>query len=210
MNTITLLKQVVNHSLNVPTTVEQLILRANPTTPEDESVFRDFVQHFRNNPELPPFLLRQFKRMRRKFGRVVFDWAWNAAQLELDTLTPQRSSATLADIGEVERDDEDADQEVSLVLPAALKSFYCRAILVCHPEFDGLLKKKYTAADRVFGLKLASRKERGDHGRRLLWEDGTPLKKQRKTQQRKPVQSVSVSALAVASEVQSGVFGEVA
>ena len=190
--------------------MEQLIQRANPTTPEDESTFHVFVQHVHSNPELPPFLLRQFKRMRRKFGRVVFDWAWNAAQLELDTLTPQRSMATLADIGEVDREDEDADQEVSLVLPAALKSFYCRAMLVCHPEFNGLLKVKYTAADRVFGLTLPPRKQRGDHGRRLLWEDGTPIKRQRKVQPRKPVQSVPISVLAVQSEAQSELLGEVA
>jgi hypothetical protein len=210
MTTISLQHQSVNNQIHRPTTIEQLILRANPTTPEDESTFHVFVQHFRNNPELPPFLLRQFKRMRRKFGRVVFDWAWNAAQLELDTLTPQRSMATLADIGEVDRGDEDADQEVSLVLPAALKSFYCRAMLVCHPEFNGLLKVKYTAADRVFGLMLPPRKQRGDHGRRLLWEDGTLIKRQRKAQPRKPVQSVPMSALAVQSEVQSELLGEVA
>lgn len=197
-------------SITHATTIDTLIQRANPTTPEDESTFHVFVQHVRNNPELPPFLLRQFKRMRRKFGRVVFDWAWNAAQLELDTLTPQRSMATLADIGEVDREDEDADQEVSLVLPAALKSFYCRAMLVCHPEFNGLLKVKYTAADRVFGLMLPPRKQRGDHGRRLLWEDGTPIKRQRKAQPRKPVQSVPMSALAVQSEEQSELLGEVA
>jgi len=210
MKTISLQHRSVNNPIHVPTTIEQLILRANPTTPEDESIFRDFVQHFRLNPELAPFLLRQFKRMRRKFGRVVFDWAWNAAQLELDTLTPQRSKATLADIGEVEREDEDADQEVSLVLPSALKSFYCRAMLVCHPEFIGLLRVKYTAADRVLGLMLAPRKERGDYGRRLLWADGTPIKRQRKAQPRKPVQSVPVSTLAVQGEVLSGLIGEVA
>jgi hypothetical protein len=210
MTKISFQDQSVNNPIPHPNTIEQLIERANPTTPEDESTFREFVQHFRHNPELPPFLLRQFKRMRRKFGRVVFDWAWNAAQLELDTLSPQRSKATLADIGEVERRDEDADQEVSLVLPAALKSFYCRAMLLCHPEFIGLLRVKYTAADRVFGLTLAPRKQRGDHGRRLLWEDGTPIKRQRKAQPRKPVQSVPIAALAVQSEVQSELLGEVA
>jgi hypothetical protein len=210
MTTISLQNLSVNNPVHHPTTIEQLIQRANPTTPDDLSTFREFVQHFHQNPELPPFLLRQFKRMRRKFGRVVFDWAWNAAQLELDTLTPQRSKATLADIGEVSRDDEDADQEVSLVLPAALKSFYCRALLVTHPEFNGLLKVKYTAADRVFGLMLPPRKQPGDHGRRLLWEDGTPIKRQRKAQQRKPVQSVPISALAAQSEVQSKLLGEVA
>jgi hypothetical protein len=58
---------------------------------------------------------------------------------------------------------------------------YGRAILILHPQLNGLAELRARKdggrclADQIFGTKVAEDKLPGDYGRRLVWEDGTPL-----------------------------------
>jgi len=131
--------------------INDLIRLATPETPQQERVLREFSEHYHNNPDLVPFLVRHARKQVRKFGWVCFDAAWCAALMELRT-----------------------PGGPEFKLSAKLKAWYVRGILYCHPDLHGCLEVRTAAPDSVFGM-AAAKKLPNDYARRLTWIDGRPL-----------------------------------
>jgi hypothetical protein len=174
--------------------IDDLIRFAEPQTQEEDRVLREFAEHHHTNPKLMPFLVSNIRRQVRKYDWVCFDLAWATAYMELRT-----------------------PGGPEFKLSAQLKAWYVRGILYCNTDLNGCLEVRTRATcNSVFGMAVANQKLDGDYAQRLVWDDGSsltephPALRSTTLPPRKPVQSVSTSALAPQDGVQGGLFEEVA
>lgn len=157
-----------------------ILIRFARSTKQDRAL-REFNEHYHRNPELVPFLVRHARKQIRKFGWVCFDLAWAAALMELHT---------------------PGGPEFKLC--ARLKAWYVRAIICSHQRLlNGRFELRMAAPDEAFGLSICETKSPDDYGRRLQWEDGSPLSKLHPALRAKPVRPVS-------TQPQGELFKEVA
>jgi hypothetical protein len=143
--------------------IDQLISNARPGTKKLERVLLEFADHYHNNPVLLPYLVRQLRQQVRKQGWACFDLAWASALVKLRT-----------------------PGGAEYKLRHALKSWYGRGILYCHPKLNGWLEVCKAAPNDAFGMAVAKTKLPGDYARRLEWADGTPLTEPQPAFGRKP------------------------
>lgn len=145
--------QPKSQSITHATTIDALIRLAKST--KHDKALREFSEHYHNNPELVPFLVRHARKQIRKFGWVCFDLAWAAALMELPT--PGGPDFKLC---------------------ARLKAWYVRGIICQHPRLlNGRFELRKAAPDEAFGMSICDTKSPDDYGRRLQWADGSPLSK---------------------------------
>jgi hypothetical protein len=133
-------------------TVEELI--AESTNCRD---LRDFQQFHARHPEVLEFLLEAIKeRTARGFTAYSCGNLWEYARWKLDIQKGPQDTFKLND---------------------KLEPFYARAIVITHPEYNGMQEFRKAKADRVFGVQLepVPKKRPKNYARRLQWADGTAL-----------------------------------
>jgi hypothetical protein len=128
-------------------TPDDLILKAQPATKEQERLMHDFSQLTHDHPEVIPRL----------------------AELVYSRLEDNRAAS-------VHECFEHVRWEMHVHMPNSLAPLLARAVLYIHPDLNGMVRVVPVPLDEALGMRVSDRKLPGDYARRLEWCDGQPLK----------------------------------
>lgn len=137
---------------SVRRTIDALILNARPESKKLARLLAEFSDHFHDNPELVPYLIRQCHQQVSSDGWICFDLAFANALVHLQT-----------------------PGGPGFKLPAQLKSLYVRSIIRCCPELNGCFEVRVSKADEILATKIETKKFCGEYGRRIIWPDEPTL-----------------------------------
>ncbi|HKH98308.1 MAG TPA: hypothetical protein VJ999_04305 [Candidatus Sulfotelmatobacter sp.] len=136
-------------------TIEELVAHS-----KDCQELREFHQFHRNHPEVLDFLVEGIEaRIRRGFTAYSCGSLWEYARWKLD----------------IEKGPSDTYK-----LNDKLEPYYARAIVILHPQYNGMQEFRKAKADEVFRTRIepAPKKRPKHYALRLQWADGTPLQEQ--------------------------------
>lgn len=142
-------------------TPDDLILKAQPTTKEQERLFHDFSQLTHDHPEVIPRLAEL----------VYFRLEDNCA-------------------ASVHECFEHVRWEMHVHMPNSLAPLLARAVLYIHPDLNGMVRVVPVPLDEALGMRVSEKKLPGDYARRLEWCDGRSLSEAPAPIQKKTVQPV--------------------
>ena len=133
--------------------IDELVARS-----EDNPRLRAFHKLHRTHPEILDFLVAAIQLRLQHRSAFSFASLWQYGRWKLDIPGARGAVAAMND--------------------HAL-SFYSRAIVVLHPEFNGKAEFRTSQADEVLGLRLeaVNAKRAKDYSRRLVWKGGESLER---------------------------------
>jgi hypothetical protein len=133
-------------------TIDELVANSK-NTPD----LRAFKQFHSCHPEVLDFLVEAIKtRIERGFTAYSCGNLWEYARWKLD----------------IEKGPSD-----TFKLNDKLEPYYSRAIVILHPQYNGMQEFRRAKADDAFGTMIepAPKKRPKNYARRLQWADGTSL-----------------------------------
>ena len=133
--------------------IDELVARS-----KDSPQLRAFHRLHRAHPEILDFLVAAIQLRLRHRSAFSFASLWQYGRWKLDIPSVRGAVAAMND--------------------HAL-SFYSRAIVVLHPEFNGKAEFRTSLADELLGLQLEpiNAKRAKDYSRRLIWKGGESLER---------------------------------
>jgi hypothetical protein len=140
-------------ALTTTDAIDELVARSN-NRPE----LRAFHEFHKEHPEVLDFLVDEI-RLRIAHGNRAFSFQslWSYARWKL----------------EVDKGPDDTFKMNDHLCP-----FYARAIIILHPELNGLAELRPAKADEIFGTRiepLPHGKRPKGYARKLQWADGTAI-----------------------------------
>ncbi len=133
-------------------TIDELVAQSN-NCPD----LLEFHQFHAKHPEVLDFILEAIEaRIKRGFTAYSCGNLWEYARWKLD----------------IEKGPQD-----TFKLNDKLEPYYARAIVILHPEYNGMQEFRKAKADEVFGTQIepAPKKRPKNYARKLQWADGTAL-----------------------------------
>jgi hypothetical protein len=116
-----------------------------------------FHQFHQAHPEVLDFLVEEIRlRLDNGFQAFAFRSLWEYARWKLEMKSGPSETYLMND---------------------HLVAFYSRAIIILHPEFNGLAELRESKVDDLFGTRLEplTEKRPKKYSRRLQWADGTTI-----------------------------------
>ncbi len=132
--------------------IDELVARS-----KDHPELQAFHAFHRKHPEVLDFLVQEIQlRIDHGFRAFSFSSLWQYARWKLEMRAGPGDTFLMNDHSE---------------------TFYSRAIVILHPEFNRRAEYRRSRVDEIFGLRIepVPEKRPKNYARRLQWADGTPI-----------------------------------